>query len=171
MPPVELIRHLFDYDTESGVVIWKNPRSNRTKKGAAVGCVCQSNCKTYLKVSVAYNGGHEEYKLHRIIWLYVTGEDPGAAQIDHIDGNTLNNSFANLRKASPFENQYNCKLRIDNTSGFKGVSWSKRRNKWFAQISANRKQLHLGYFDTPELAHMAYCKAAAELHGEFARGA
>jgi len=57
-----------------------------------------------------------------------------------------------------------------NTSGFKGVSYRKTRRKWIATIQKDGKQHFLGHFNTPELAHMAYCKAAAELHGEFARG-
>jgi hypothetical protein len=171
LPPLELVRELFDYDKESGIVTWKTPRTNRVKKGNAVGVRCKSNCKDYLKVGISYNGGHAGYKLHRVIWLFVTGEDPGLLQIDHIDGNGLNNSFANLRIANGSENLCNCERRKDNRSGFKGVGWSKQKKKWRARIAFNGRQRELGFFDTPELAHMAYAAAAAELHGDFARAA
>ena len=170
LPSAELVRELFEYDKITGIVTWKNPRSNRTRKGAIVGSVARSSCRNYLKVGIKCDEAYFEYKLHRIIWLYVTGEDPGSSQIDHIDGDGLNNSFMNLRKASDAQNKGNCKRYKNNSSGYKGVSWSKNRSKWRARIAVNRKERHLGFFDTPELAHMAYCKAAAELHGEFARG-
>jgi hypothetical protein len=88
--------------------------------------------------------------------------------IDHKDTNTLNNQKENLRICTYSQNQRNSKLRKDNTSGYKGVSWKKKRNKWVAKISINSKQKHLGYFNDPKLAHDAYCKAAIEYFGDFA---
>jgi hypothetical protein len=171
LPTAELIRHLFSYDEASGAVKWSNPRSNCVKKGDAVGVTQVNNGKEYLKVHITIAGNSAMYQLHRIIWLYVTGEDPGGFQIDHIDGDGLNNRFLNLRKANQSENNCNSKRRKNNSSGFKGVSWSKSKNKWEARIKIKGLQRFLGHFLTPELAHMAYCKAAAELHGDFARGA
>ena len=127
--------------------------------------------KKYLKLSLRIDGKTLSFRLHRIIWMYVTGEDPCDSLIDHIDGNSLNNSFSNLRKADFSQNICNSKRYISNSSGFKGVCWCKQYSKWKAYIKIEGHQLHLGRFDTPELAHMAYCKAAAELHGEFARAA
>ena len=170
LPPLELIRELFDYDEVSGIVTWNNPRSNRVRKGTAVGTRKASNCKKYLKVEITTERGKFSYMLHRVIWMHVTGEDPGALQIDHIDGNGLNNAFSNLRKSDASENQCNTKKRSNNSSGFKGVGWSKLHKRWRARIQFKGREHSLGLFDTPELAHMAYCKAAAELHGEFARG-
>lgn len=59
--------------------------------------------------------------------------------------------------------------RADNTSGYKGVTWDKREQKWRARIGKEGKRKHLGYFDTAEEAHEAYKNAAPEYHGEFAR--
>ena len=139
--------------------------------GAAAGSLTQPMGKKYLQLCITINGKQLKYLLHRVVWMFVTGEDPGDWEIDHIDGNGLNNSFANLRKANRSQNMCNSRLTADNSSGFKGVSYCKQTKKWKASIQINGKQLHLGRFDTPEPAHMAYCKAAAELHGEFARGA
>lgn len=164
LPPVELVRDLFEYEASTGIVTWKNPRTNRVKKGERVGTLSD---RGYLKVHIE----GKDYRLHRLIWLHVTGEDPGAYQIDHADGDRLNNSFSNLRKASHQENICNSKRRKDNNSGFKGVDWHEQHQKWRARIRVKGSDFYLGLFDTPELAHMAYAKAAAELHGDFARAA
>ena len=100
----------------------------------------------------------------------ITNKDPGNYEIDHIDGNRQNNAFINLRLANRYENTRNAKTRKDSCSGYKGVHFRKDTKKWRAYIHFNKKRIDLGYFSTPELAHMAYCKAAAELHGEYARG-
>ncbi|MCI0598731.1 MAG: HNH endonuclease [Beijerinckiaceae bacterium] len=89
------------------------------------------------------------------------------AQIDHINGDRADNRFLNLREATRTENAWNAKLRSDSHSGFKGVRRHKRR--WCAYIKVSGKQKHLGSFATPEEAHDAYCRAAREHHGQFAR--
>lgn len=88
-------------------------------------------------------------------------------QVDHIDGDRLNNAKENLRECTRSENQRNRGMQENNKSGFKGVSFDKSRNKWQAGIGVNGKRISLGRFDTPELAYSAYCKKASELHGEF----
>lgn len=108
------------------------------------------------------------YWAHRIAWLYAYGRNP-TAEIDHKDGDSSNNKISNLREASRAENARNVSLCSANTSGFKGVSWHKRRAKWTAQIGFNKKQIHLGVFDRAEDAAAAYKNAASKLHGAFAR--
>lgn len=103
-------------------------------------------------------------KLHRLLM----GE-PEGLEIDHIDGDGLNNRRSNLRCATTAQNQYNQRLAAHNTSGFKGVSWHKRDKAWTANIKFDGRKRFLGYFSTPEDAHAAYCRASAELHGEFGR--
>lgn len=87
--------------------------------------------------------------------------------VDHIDGDGLNNQRHNLRPASNAENQRNSRRRTDNTTGYKGVT--RRRARFRAQIRVDGKRIYLGSFDTPQAAYEAYCRAASELHGEFAR--
>jgi hypothetical protein len=99
----------------------------------------------------------------------VTEKDPGNLLIDHISGNFHNNRFSNLRLATSWQNQCNQKVRIDNTSGLKGVTWDKNRSKWLAQIQVKRKHFFLGRYKTKEEAWAAYQKAAHEYHGDFAR--
>lgn len=108
-------------------------------------------------------------KLHRVIMARILGRDllPGE-RVDHWDHNGLNNRRSNLRLATPSQNAINSRLAQNNTSGFKGVSWYKKTQKWKAQISFRGKRLGLGYFVSPQEAYAAYCEAAIRLYGNFA---
>jgi len=86
-----------------------------------------------------------------------------------VNRNGLDNRRANLRLATRSENLRNRAVHCNNTSGYRGVRWKPARRKWVANITLNGQQHHLGYHATPEAAHQAYCAAARELHGEFAR--
>jgi len=89
--------------------------------------------------------------------------------VDHRNGNGLDNRRANLREATHAQNAQNRRMRSDNRSGFRGVSWVRRDKKWRAAITANGELSHLGDYVDPEAAARAYDTAAIELHGEFAR--
>jgi len=104
--------------------------------------------------------------MHRLIKDAHPGE-----QVDHIHHLTLDNRRSELRLCTQSQNMCNSGKREDNTSGYKGVCWNKHKQKWQAQIWVNGKRKNLGYFDTPELAHEAYCNAALEFHGDFAKTA
>ena len=82
-------------------------------------------------------------RLHRLAFFYVTGRWP--IQVDHIDGNGVNNSWVNLREVSGNENNKNTRILKNNKSGLHGVKWYKGK-KWVAYISVMRKQIHLGYY-------------------------
>lgn len=110
--------------------------------------------------------GKTSLLMHRVIM-----DDPDGFQVDHIDGNGLNNRRENMREATNAQNAHNSPIQRNNTSGFKGVSWHKRCAKWYARIKANGSCYRLGCFDTPEAAHAAYVAASEKLHGEFARAA
>ena len=88
--------------------------------------------------------------------------------IDHIDGDTLNNSINNLRICKHEENLRNQKINKNNKSGFKGVYFCKQRNKFRAEIKKDRQKYFLGLFIDPKDAASAYNKAAIKFHGEFA---
>lgn len=110
------------------------------------------------------------YMAHRLAWLYVTGTWP-INHVDHINGNRSDNRFANLRAATSRENARNSRMRANNACGYKGVHYKKQLNKFVAQIHVDGRVYHLGVFGTAEEAHAAYCKAAREHFGEFARAA
>ena len=108
------------------------------------------------------------YSEHWLAWFYVYGTWP-TDELDHINGDPSQNQFRNLRAATHHQNMINCRRPRDNTSGFKGVCYSKEMRRWKAEIRIQRRKKHLGYFDTPEAAHDAYKIAAVEAFGEFAR--
>ena len=89
-------------------------------------------------------------------------------ETDHWNHDTLDNRKRNLRKCSTSNNRMNCRLRSDNTSGFKGVSWNKALEKWTVFIAANGKHKNIGSFDNLIQAAKVYDAKAKELHGEFA---
>lgn len=113
----------------------------------------------------AYNGkGKGRRAMHRLILGAVRGE-----VVDHINGNTLDNRRANLRRCTTAQNCRNRARNQNNSSGFKGVYWSAQRKKWAAQVKVNYEIRNLGFYDTAVAAACAYDKGAAELFGEFSR--
>ena len=89
-------------------------------------------------------------------------------KLDHADRNRLNNCKFNLRVCTHHGNMGNSKIRTDNTSGFRGVSFRKDSGKWVAQIVNMYERIYLGLYATPEEAACAYDRKALEIYGEFA---
>ena len=101
-----------------------------------------------------YRHGSLDYvylRLHRVVWALHYGEWP-AGEVDHIDGNRLNNSIGNLRMVSASENHRNQKRSINNTSGHLGVCWHKPTSKWKVCLNHKGRQKHIGYYNTLEAA-------------------
>lgn len=110
-------------------------------------------------------GGRRTLYMHREIT-----RAPRGMLVDHRNCDTLDNRRSNLRLATKAGNAANArKPRTGKTSQFKGVSWSKARNKWVAHIRKDGKGAHLGHFDSEAEAAVAYNRAASEAFGEFAR--
>lgn len=125
-----------------------------------------SNCKWQCNFQgyAVRSGGH---------WMHVEimryhGIEPGNYDVDHIDGNPLNNRLLNLRLATRSQNCINTGKPKNNTSGFKGVSFHQKTSKWIARIGYQCERKFLGYYSTAEEAAKAYNKAAIELFGEYA---
>lgn len=139
----EAVQKVLEYDPETGAFTWL---SNRIK--ALTGKPLSSvNCYGYLRLKLF----GKEYVAHRIAFLLVLGRMP-VDQVDHINGDRMDNRWVNLREVSNAENCRNRKVRSDNNSGYMGVSWESGRNKWKAGICFDGQRRHLGYFDTLELA-------------------
>lgn len=109
------------------------------------------------------NGRQTKVKMH---WD-VIGKPGPRFEVDHIDRNGLNNKKDNLRICSHAENSLNKTIHKDNSSGYKGVSWCKREEKWAAQIMFSGKKIHLGYFLNKKDAAIAYDEASKVCHGNF----
>jgi hypothetical protein len=112
--------------------------------------------------SHAYGYKPEFIYLHRMLI-----DAPRGKLVDHVNGDTLDNRKENLRVCTKSENSRNQKGRA--VSGLKGAYFHKKNQKWHSSIRVGTKTINLGYFDTAEEAHRAYCKAAKEHYGEFAR--
>lgn len=151
----EAMRDLVEYDGVSGCFRWKPGR--RCRKRWFRGCKTSTG---YLLIVL----GKRYYLAHRLAWYLSTGEWP--PHLDHANGDKTDNRIENLRPATKQQNAFNQKLRSTNRSGFKGVYFDRRRNKWRAEISG---KFLGGNFLTREDAHTAYVAAAAKLQGEFMR--
>lgn len=159
--PLEGLEKVLRYEPGTGRFFWLVNRPRKTKAGDEAGC---KNKKGYIEIR--YN--HKTYNAHRIAWYLQTGRDPGAVNIDHINCIKSDNRFVNLRLATNEQNSRNKKKGQGFSSKYKGVSWYKRKGKWMSQIRYGGKSVHLGYFEDEYEAHLAYRKAAAAYHGEFA---
>lgn len=107
---------------------------------------------------------------NRVILMHrVLTDAPPHLNVDHVDGNGLNNAIYNLRFATRSENQRNNR-RASGKTGFRGVSRMKqnRVRPFSAHIKVDSRQVHLGYFSTAEEAARARDAAAIKMHGEFA---
>lgn len=109
-------------------------------------------------------GRHKVYLHHEIL-----GQPPSGLEVDHVDGNGLNNQRRNLRFCTRRQNTQNRRPRSDARSRFKGVDWDPCKKKWRAKIRIDGKQRRIGRFADELEAAYAYDRAALEAFGEFAR--
>lgn len=124
---------------------------------------------SYAMRKVTISNRSYSVKMHRVIMERMIDRPLKKHEhVDHIDNDGFCNLRENLRLVSHAQNMGNKKRSKSNTSGYKGVSYISRDNKWRAGITFRGQPMHIGYFDTPEEAHAAYCERAKELHGEYA---
>lgn len=128
--------------------------------GATVGTVDDMG---YLRITL---GRGRRYRAHRLAWFYVTGDWP-KQDIDHIDGNRLNNAFCNLRDVPRHINTQNRRALnpVNKSSGLIGAVWSSAAQRWTSRIRiGGGKFIDLGLFNSAEAAHGAYVKSKRQLH-------
>ena len=151
-------RPLEHFQSEHGLRMWTS-----RFKGKEAGNV--NKATGYRIVYASCNGTRRTIKAHRLVWALHHQDLPcPTLEVDHIDGDVLNNHVSNLRLVSHSDNMRNTRMYSCNTSGVNGVSWNKEQEKWKAYILINRKRKHLGTFDTIKEAAAAR-KAADIEHG------
>lgn len=149
------LKELLHYCPLSGDFTWKYPTSFRVKSGDVAGYIHSNGLgKSYVQIRIY----KVKYYAHQLAFLYINGELP-SEQVDHLNGNGLDNSFVNLRLVNHSENSKNQKLRCTNTSGVVGVFWSNDRRLWQASITVKGKTLFLGRFSDIEDAKKARTSA------------
>ena len=151
------------YNPDTGKFSWRycadrSAAWNRRYAGKQAGTLMRDRGQKVFYVLINISG--KVRRAHRLAWFYVHGEWPDG-QIDHINGDGIDNRIANLRVATPSINAFNRRgLEERNTSGHTGVNWYRRYLKWRAFIKHNGKFKNLGYFDSLEDAVTA--RKAAE---------
>lgn len=148
------IQNHLSYDPGSGVFIWTNPIGKKPKKGSQAG-----TRTSHGYIQIGFNG--ELYLAHRLAFLFMTGILP-LCNVDHIDGNGENNSWANLRDCTQAENLQNITIGPRNKSGHMGVHFSN--GKWVSKIRIKGARIHVGRFHSKEEAASAYLAKKLELH-------
>ena len=177
--PIEFLRECFEYNPETGILIWKerpeshfigsraqNPvsRFNTRYAGKQVGTLNRGYLQTRLHID---GERYTTVNVHRICWALATGEWP-KNEINHINSIHNDNRLCNLEDATRSENQSNPNdpLRKSNRSGYRGVFWSIQYQKWIAILRIEGRQEWLGKFDTPEEASKVYLDALSRKIGK-----
>jgi len=131
------LKKLLKYKKKKGIFIWKSRNGSKAKNSLA-GSI---DTNGYISIGIL----NEQYRAHRLAWLYVYGEFP-KNHLDHINHDKLDNRISNLREVTNKTNHKNRTKNSNNTSGITGVSWNKLNKKWFAQIIIDKKNIYLGSF-------------------------
>jgi len=160
-PSFSNVSNILRYNRKTGEFHWR-VSVGRAVAGRPAGFIRKDG---YVKIKI--NG--KAHGAHQLAWLLCYGEWP-KHRIDHKDNVQSHNWIDNLRYASHSQNMANRKRHINNTTGFKGVH-QKPNGRYRTSVCKNNKRIWLGTFETAKEAHDAYCAAAVELHGEFARTA
>lgn len=173
LPSPEVLRQLLRYEPDTGKMFWL-PRGPEwfadskydpervarwwNERFAGIEAFCTFDKKGY-PYGFLFKS---RWPKHRIVWAFHRGDIAG--EIDHIDGNPSNGRIENLRDVSRATNMRNKRTYNRNSSGFRGVYWSKAMQKWRVAISLNGKERHQGYFGSFDDA-VAARKAAEQKHG------
>ncbi|EPK1346639.1 HNH endonuclease signature motif containing protein [Enterobacter hormaechei] len=156
----ERLKELLTYDESRGEFFW-NVHRQCIRKGSRAGYNHPSGYR-YIKIDGV------SYFEHRLAWLYIHGFWP-LDEIDHINGNRVDNRISNLRECDAFGNARNQKAAKNNACGQKGVRLRAGSKKWQARIMVSGKSISLGHFQTMEEAVKARKDAEEKYFGDFRR--
>lgn len=151
------LRSVLSYDDSTGVFTWAKRTSNRIKVGDVAGVAFNG----YVLISVF----GQKLMAHRLAVYYMTDEWP-ESDVDHINECRNDNRYSNLRVVSHSANLMNRKAAFSSNkhSGMRGVHLQTQTGKWRARLKHMGKEIHIGVFDTIELARAAYLSRVESLH-------
>ena len=160
LPDASLLREYLSYSPKTGILRWRKKfKFSNVTIGDEFGT---TDNKGYRKGSFKKT----IYLSARLIWRYMTGDDPGTMLVDHIDRDRSNNKWSNLRLADPALNSENVSKHRDGKSPYKNVTYCKATGRWRANFRRNNILRVSPRYDTPEEARdWALVKAEQwELH-------
>lgn len=161
-PTAKRVRELLHYEPAIGEFHWQPRPGNPALTARIAGKLAGHSAGGYWRIRF----DNRNHAAHRLAWLWMKGWLP-KGDIDHRDGDGLNNRFDNLRASTKAENNQNLK-RAPSAKGYPtGCVWLPARQKWQVYIGANGKRVFIGLFSSRALAANAYRDAAAELHRDF----
>ena len=157
----ERARDLLIYNQDTGELLWRVP-VKRAKAGSKAGCRTTNG---YSRIEL----DGRRYLAHRVAWLMSFGQWP-AKNIDHINGDRMDNRLCNLRDVDTRTNNRNrTVLNSNNRSGYPGVRQdprNPRKPRWHARLNQKEGGIWVGTFDTPEEAHAELEKVRARLYSQ-----
>jgi hypothetical protein len=156
------LKEILHYEPETGIWTWRQAPSQYMPQlvGQRAGSIGRDGTRR-----IQINGRY--YYAHQLAWFYMTGKWP-KGEVDHRNHIQGDNRWENLRESDSHQNSCNRRKRKNNTSGYKGVSWRKRDEKWETKIQVNGKTIHPGAFKRIDFAAWMYDVAAVKYHGKFA---
>ena len=155
----ERLKELLRYEPDTGHFYWRFERRGKGRLDRPAGTTKDASGRIQIRID------QRCYRAHRLAWLYVHGEfPPPDKSIDHINRDASDNRLANLRLATPLQQQGN--RGANQGRRFKGIS--PNGAGWQARLTVDGRCVHVGQFATPEEAARAYDAAAIERWGEFA---
>ena len=158
LPPAPLLWECFNYDPDTGNLVWRKTLSPNAPAGSVAGNAYRKGGR----IVIGLLG--RQYQAAHLVWVMFIGAAP-AGVIDHRDGDPANNRIENLRDVSCQWNAQNQKsAHQNNSSKLLGVSYRKKRGKFEARINFDGKKHYLGMFATADEARAAYVAAKQKLH-------
>lgn len=151
----ERLQSLLTYDPDTGIFTSRVRRKTH-RIGDKVGVLSGGG---YLRCMLDRRG----YALHHLAWLHEFGVWP-SGQLDHINHDRTDNRIANLREVSCRENHHNRARKTRSASGYLGVTWHKRDQRWQAHIEIDGNAKYLGQYKDLNDAIAARCAAERIYH-------
>jgi hypothetical protein len=161
---VEEYKDIIDYENTYQISNFGNVRNKNTGR-ILKNCVNKRDDYNYL--SLCKEGKRKDFKIHRLVAIHFIENLDNKEFIDHIDNDKQHNFVKNLRWATRQENNRNKTIYSNNTSGYKGVVFDKKYNKWQARTRINGKSICFGAFENKEDAIQARLIGVNNIFGEF----